>query len=71
MDYFFFILTDGDCICRTCNASQSQDGGFPEDLFAVCPETWVARETANFVTFFFQKYGKNTQYLPSATWPLL
>ena len=24
----------------TCNASQSQDGGFLKDLFVVCPETW-------------------------------
>ena len=37
---------------RTRNASQSQDGGFLEDLFAVCPETWVALDTANLVTFF-------------------
>ena len=34
------------------NASQSQDGGFLEDLFAVCRETWVALDTSNLVTFF-------------------
>ena len=37
---------------RTRNANQSQDGGFLEDFFAVCPETWVALDTANLVTFF-------------------
>ena len=31
---------------HTHNASQSQDGGFLEVLFAVCPETWVALDTA-------------------------
>ena len=63
----FFIFTNGGCTCfyekkrknfRTRNASQSQDCGFLEDLFAVCPETWVALDTPNLVTFF-QKYGKN------------
>ena len=43
---------------RTRKASQSQDGGFPEDLFAVCPETWVALDTANLVTFFAEVWQK-------------
>ena len=56
----FFIFTNGGCTCfyeektkinRTRKASQSQDGGFLEDLFAVCPETWVVLGTANLVTF--------------------
>ena len=54
-----FIFTNGGCTCfsekknyPTRNASQSQDGGFLEDLLAVCPETWVALDTANLVTFF-------------------
>ena len=33
---------------RTRNACQSQDGGFLEEFFAVCPETWVALDKANF-----------------------
>ena len=43
---------------RTCSASQVQDGGFLEDLFAVCPETWVALDTANLVTFFSEVWQK-------------
>ena len=40
--------------------SQLQDSGFLEDLFDVCPETWVALDTANLVTLIcFQKYGKD------------
>ena len=46
----------------TCNASQSQDGGFLEDLFAVCPETWVALDTANLVTFFSEVLQKCTKF---------
>ena len=58
----FFIFTSGGCNCfyeeknknsRMCKASQ----------FAVCPETRVALDTANLVTFFFQKYGENAQNL--------
>ena len=47
---------------RTRNASQSQDGGFLEDLFAVCPETWVALGTANLVTFFSEVWQKCTKF---------
>ena len=47
---------------RTRNASQSQDGGFLEDLFAVCPETWVALDTANLVTFFSEVWQKCTKF---------
>ena len=45
---------------RTRNASQSQDGGFLEHFFAVCPETWVALDTANLVTFFAEVWQKCT-----------
>ena len=55
---------------RTLNASQSQDGGFFEDLFAVCPETWVALDTANLVTFCSEVWQKCTNFFPSATQPL-
>ena len=48
---------------RTRNASQSQDGGFLEDLFAVCPETWVALDKANFVTFFSEVWQKCTKFV--------
>ena len=47
---------------RTRNASQSQDGGFLEDFFAVCPETWVALDTANLVTFFAEVWQKCTNF---------
>ena len=47
---------------RTCNVCQSQDGGFLEDLFAVCPETWVALDTANLVTFFAEVWQKRTHF---------
>ena len=68
---FFFIFTNGGCTCfyeeknknyRTRNASQSQDGGFLEDFFAVCPETWVALDTANLVTFFAEVWQKCTNF---------
>ena len=45
---------------RTRNACQSQDGGFQEDFFAVCPETWVALDAANLVTFFAEVWQKCT-----------
>ena len=48
---------------RTHNASQSQDGGFLGDLFAVCPETWVALDTSNLVTFFSEVWQKCTNFL--------
>ena len=43
-------------------ASQSQEGGFLEDLFAVCLETWVALDTANLVTFFSEVWQKYTNF---------
>ena len=47
---------------RTRNTSQSQDGGFLDDLFAVCPETWVALDTANLVTVFSEVWQKCTNF---------
>ena len=47
---------------RTRDASQSQDGGFLEDFLAVCPETWVALDTANLVTFFAEVWQKCTNF---------
>ena len=58
---------------RTRNASQSQDGGFLEDLFAVCPETWVALDTANLVTFFSEVWQKCTNFFlvqPAPYWTI-
>ena len=47
---------------RACNAGQSQDGGFLEDLFAVCPEIWVALDTARLVTFLAEVLQKYTNF---------
>ena len=47
----------------TYYASQSQDNGVLEDLFAVCQEKWVALDTANLVTFFFTRRAKLAQNL--------
>ena len=73
LDYFFFfsfsqmgatlVLREKNKHYLTHNASQSQDGGVLEDLFAVYPETFVALDTANLVTFLFQKSGKKAQNL--------
>ena len=44
---------------RTCNASQSQDGGLTQEyLFAVRPETWL-HLTQLIWSHFAQNYGKN------------
>ena len=57
----FFIFTSGDCTCfceEKKKLSHAQrvpitlDRGLHEDFFAVCPETRVALDTANLVTFF-------------------
>ena len=57
---------------RTRKACQSQDGGFLEDLFAVCPETWVALDTANLVTSVFAEvWQKFTNFFPMQPCPCL
>ena len=74
----FFIFTNGACTCfyeeknknhRTSNENQSQDGGFIGDLFAVCPETRVAPDRANLVTFFFRSMPEMHKLFPTATRP--
>ena len=48
---------------RTYNMGKSQDSGFLEDLFAVCPEA-IALDTANLVTFFFSEvWQKCTKFI--------
>ena len=53
------------------NACQSQDGGLLEDLFAVCPETWVALDNLQFGHIFCKSMAKMHKCFPSATRPLL
>ena len=55
--FHFFIFTNGGRIRNVC---QSQDSGILEDLFAVCPETWVALDTANLITLFAEVWRKCT-----------
>ena len=67
----FFIFTIGGCTCfyeaktkimARATSAKSQDSGFLEHLFAVCPETWVALDTANLVTFFAEVWQKCTNF---------
>ena len=71
LDYFFYyfhqwglhlFLRRKNKNYRTRNASQSQGGGFLEDFFAVCPETWVALDTANLITFFAEVWQNCTNF---------
>ena len=42
-------------------ARATRDCRFLEDLFPVCPETWVALDTAKLLTFFSELWQKCTK----------
>ena len=54
----------------TCNASQSQDSGVLEDLFAPCRETWVPLDIY-FLSNFLEVWQKCTKFIPVQPGPSL
>ena len=56
----FSIFTNGGCTCFY--EEKKKIIAHATQLFAVCPETWVALDTANSVTFFPEVWQKFTKF---------
>ena len=57
-------------LARATRANYETAASNVEDLFAVCSETWVALDTANFVTFFSEVWQKFAKFVLVQPGPL-